>query len=133
MAKFWKKELSNISELAIIGRDCIIHSHVIIYDDVIVGHRNKIQAFVFIPNGVRTGDDVFIGPNVTFTNDKHPPSNGAAWEKTYIHSKAIIGAGSVILPGVIIGVGACVGAGSVVTKDIPSGETWCGNPARRMK
>ena len=80
-------------------------------------------------------DDVFIGPNVTFTNDRYPRSKQYPdhFEQTVIRRGASIGAGSVILCGIEIGEGAMVGAGSVVTKNVPAGELWVGNPARFVK
>ncbi len=111
----------------------IIHSHVWIGDGVRIGKKCKIQAFAFIPGGVTIEDDVFIGPRVTFTNDKYPPSSGKHWAPTLVEKGAIVGAGAVILPGVTIGRGAIVGAGSVVTKDVPAHATVYGNPARAAK
>ena len=73
--RVWRPELSNLGE-AVCGDNCTIHSHVWIGDRVSIGNRVKIQAFSFIQTGVRIGNDVFIGPRVTFTNDKHPPSPG---------------------------------------------------------
>ena len=78
-------------------------------------------------------DDVFIGPRTTFTNDKYPPSTKEQWQQTLIKKGAAIGAGTVIICGVTIGEGARIGAGSVVTHDVPAGEVWCGNPARRIQ
>jgi len=112
-----------------IGRNSTIHAPVWIGERVHIGERCRVQAFCFIPTGVRLEDDVFLGPNVTFTNDKHPPSD--EWLITTVGRGASIGAGSVILPGVSIGEHAVIGAGSVVTKDVPSGETWFGNPAKK--
>lgn len=89
----------------------------------------KIEPFAFIPDGVEIEDDVFIGPHVCFTNDKFPPSHGKGWVKTLVKRGASIGAGAIILPGLTIGGKAKIGAGSVVTKDIPAGEVWYGNPA----
>ena len=131
--QFWKPELSNINENAIIGEDCIIHSHAVIYDDVKIGDRCKIQAFAFIPNKITIKNDVFIGPRVTFTNDKNPPSNHQGWLQTIVEDKASIGAGAIILPGIRIGRGAIVGAGAVVTKSVDAYKTVAGNPAREKK
>ena len=128
--RFWFPELSNIHPNAKIGVRNIIHSFVWIGENVIIGNDCRIQAFVFIPPGVTIADKVFIGPNVTFTNDKNPPSE--QWAKTKVGRGASIGAGSVILPGINIGENAIIGAGSVVTKDVPSGETWVGNPAKKI-
>ena len=99
--KIWHKELSNISDKAIIGEDCKIHSHVWIGDDVKIGDRVKIQAFSFIPNGVEIEDDCFIGPRVTFTNDRHPPSNN--WSKTLVKKGASLGASVTVVCGIEIG------------------------------
>ena len=75
---------------------------------------------------------MFVGANVSFTNDKYPHSACKKWTllKTKVCKGATIGAGSTILPGLTIGEGAMIGAGSVVTKDVPAGELWLGNPAR---
>ncbi len=122
-------ELSNIHPEAQIGEGCIVHSHVWIGRDVSIGDYTKVQAFAFIPPGVTIGEHCFIGPRVTFTNDKHPPSNGKHWTHTRVGDGAVIGAGAVILPGIVIGNSACVGAGAVVTRHVPPGVTVIGNPA----
>jgi len=122
-------ELSNIHPEAQIGEGCIIHSHVWIGREVIIGDFTKIQAFAFIPTGVKIGEHCFIGPHACFTNDKKPPSGGEHWAGTIVGDGAVIGAGAVILPGVVIGKSACVGAGAVVTKHVPPGVTVVGNPA----
>ena len=113
---------------ASIGEHCTIHAPVWIGNNVRIGNGCKIQAFAFIPDGVTLGENVFIGPNVTFTNDKYPPSD--TWTKTLIENNVSIGAGSTILPGLTIGMFARIGAGSVVTKNVPRYQTWLGNPAR---
>jgi len=130
MTKFWGKEFSNISENAVIGDDCIIHSHVVIYDDVKIGNKCKIQCRVFIPNGITIGNNVFIGPGVIFCNDKNPPSNHKGWEETIVLDDVSIGAGAIILPGLIIGENSNIGAGAVVTKNVVAETTVVGNPAR---
>jgi acetyltransferase-like isoleucine patch superfamily enzyme len=101
--------------------------------EVSIGDRTRVGAQCFIPEGVIIGADVFIGPKVCFTNDKHPPSGKECWGYTVVRNRASIGAGSVILTGVCIGEGSLVGAGSVVTKSVPAGEVWCGNPAKKIK
>lgn len=128
----YRPELSNINEQAEIGRNCKIHSHVVIFADVKIGDRVKIQAFAFIPNGVTIENNVFIGPRVTFTNDKYPPSHGKDWSATLVKKGAVIGAGAVILPGLTIGEGAVVGACALVTKDVPPNTTVVGIPARPL-
>ncbi len=113
-----------------IGKNCKIDSFVYIEEDVVIGDNCKIRPFVFIPTGVIIEDNVFVGPNVTFTNDKHPKVKGE-WvlSKTLVQSGASLGANSVILPGTIIGKGALIGAGAVVTKPVPDLAIAAGNPA----
>jgi len=130
--KFWHEHLSNIGKCRI-GPECVIHSHVWIGDNVIIGSRCRIQGFTFIPEGVVIRNDVFIGPRVTFTNDKHPPGDKESWKATMVEDHVSIGAGAVILPGVILGTGCKIGAGAVVTKSVPAGETWVGNPAAPLR
>ena len=127
----WHECLSNIG-VCEIGEDSIIHSHVWIGDGVKIGKHAKIQAFAFIPKGVSIGDNVFIGPRVTFTNDKHPPSFGRGWELTTVEDNVSVGAGAIILPGLTLGKGCIVGAGAVVTKNVEPGVTVIGNPARPL-
>lgn len=131
--KVWHPELSNIYGCKI-GNNCNIGALVEIRANVIIGNGCKIQAFAFLPEGINIGNDIFIGPNVTFTNDKYPKTVGD-WKslKTVVEDSASIGAGAVILPGIHIGKNVLIGAGSVVTKDVPEGEIWAGNPAKRMK
>lgn len=111
-----------------IGDDCTIHAPVWIGNGVKIGNRCKIQAFAFIPFGVTIEDDVFIGPHVCFTNDKYPPSEDRQY--TLVKGGASIGANATIIAGVIIGEMAKVAAGAVVTKDVPSGASVKGVPAR---
>jgi UDP-2-acetamido-3-amino-2,3-dideoxy-glucuronate N-acetyltransferase len=126
----WHEQLSNIGAFEC-GTGCNIHSHVWIGDGVKIGNKVSIQAFTFIPVGVVIEDEVFIGPRVTFTNDHKPPSYGKHWRDTLVKKGASIGAGAVILAGVTIGENAVIGAGAVVTKNVPDGEVWVGNPARK--
>lgn len=118
-----------------IGQNCNICSHCFIENDVVVGDNVTIKCGVQLWDGVRVENNVFIGPNVTFTNDKFPKSKNKDWQllRTRICEGASIGAGATILPGITIGKNAVIGAGSVVTKDVPEGETWVGNPARFKK
>lgn len=129
--KVYFPDMSNI-QMREVGTDVTIHAPVWIGNGVKIGSRVKIQAFAFIPDGVTIGDDVFIGPSVTFTNDKHPPSDKNNWYETFVHDGAVIGAGSTILPGLIIGNGAVVGAGSVVTRNVAPHATVAGNPAKPL-
>lgn len=115
-----------------IGENCNICSHCLIENDVVIGNNVTIKCGVQIWDGITLEDNVMIGSNVTFTNDMYPRSKNKDWKllKTRVCKGATIGAGSVILPGITIGEGAFVAAGSVVTKDVPPGELWLGNPAR---
>ena len=117
---------------AVIGEDCNICDHVFIENDVVVGNRVTIKSGVQLWDGLRVGDDVFIGPNATFTNDKNPRSKQRLEKflQTTVHEGASIGANATILPGVSIGRGAMVGAGAVVTHDVPPYAVVAGNPAR---
>lgn len=117
---------------AIIGENCNICSHCFIENKVVIGNNVTVKSGVQLWDGLTVEDDVFIGANVTFTNDKFPVSGNSQdfkLEKTIIKRGAVIGAGSTILPGLVIGEKAMIGAGSVVTKDISAGEIWYGNPA----
>lgn len=97
-----------------------------------IGHRCKIQTGVSIPPGWTIGNDVFIGPGARFANDKHHSiKSDFIPDLGVIEDGANIGLGALILP-VRIGKGAVIGAGAVVTKDVPSGETWVGNPAHKL-
>lgn len=124
-----------ILEGARIGRDCNLNAHIFVEGGAVIGDRVTLKCGVYIWEGVVLEDDVFVGPNATFTNDKYPRSKvyPDAFLRTLVKRGASIGAGAVLLPGITIGEGATVGAGSVVTKDIPAGETWFGNPARRAR
>lgn len=114
-----------------IGCDCNICSHVFVENDVVVGDRVTVKCGVQLWDGIRLADGVFIGPNVTFTNDRFPRSGVRFGEfpTTTVCEGASIGANSTILPGITIGEGAMIGAGSVVTRDVPAHELWLGSPA----
>ncbi len=114
-----------------IGRDCNICSHCFLESDVQIGDRVTVKNGVQLWNGLRVENDVFIGPNVTFTNDRFPRSkhHGAPLE-TCLRRGASIGAGATILPGIEVGANAMVGAGAVVTRNVPPNAIAVGNPAR---
>jgi UDP-2-acetamido-3-amino-2,3-dideoxy-glucuronate N-acetyltransferase len=117
---------------ATIGRDCNICDHVFIENDVVLGDRVTVKCGVQLWDGLRIGDDVFIGPNATFSNDKYPKSKQYQREvlQTHVGRGASIGGSATILPGLRIGARAMVGAGSVVTHDVPPRAIVSGNPAR---
>lgn len=118
-----------------IGRDCNIAAHCFIENDVVVGDRVTVKCGVQLWDGLRVADDVFIGPNATFTNDRFPRSRQwpERFPETRIERGASIGAGAVILPGLTIGERAMVGAGAVVTRDVPARALVVGNPARIVR
>ncbi|MDE3185311.1 MAG: N-acetyltransferase [Bacteroidota bacterium] len=117
---------------AIVGKNCNINCHTFIENDVIIGDRVTVKPGVFIWDGLRIEDDVFIGPNVTFVNDKYPRSKKypELFQTTHIAKGASIGANATILGGVTIGEYAMIGAGSVVTKNIQPFTLVYGNPAK---
>lgn len=117
---------------ATIGEDCNICSHCFVENDVVVGDRVTVKSGVQLWDGVRLEDDVFVGPNVTFTNDRFPRSRVHTGEfpRTLVRRGASIGGGATILPGIEIGRHAMIGAGAVVTQDVPERAIVVGNPAR---
>jgi UDP-2-acetamido-3-amino-2,3-dideoxy-glucuronate N-acetyltransferase len=117
---------------AVIGDNCNICDHVFIENDVVVGDRVTIKCGVQLWDGLRVGNDVFIGPNATFTNDPFPKSKQrpAEFAQTTLEEGCSIGANATILPGISIGRNAMVGAGAVVTRSVPPNAIVHGNPAR---
>ena len=115
-----------------IGADCNICDHTFIENDVTVGDRVTVKCGVQLWDGVRIEDDVFIGPNATFANDRFPRSRQRpkAFLTTVVKEGASIGANATILPGITIGRGAMVGAGAVVVASVPPYAVVVGNPAR---
>jgi UDP-2-acetamido-3-amino-2,3-dideoxy-glucuronate N-acetyltransferase len=117
---------------AVIGADCNICDGVFIENDVRLGDRVTVKCGVQLWDGVSLEDDVFVGPNATFTNDPLPRSRvrPQQFARTLVRSGASIGANATILPGIVIGRRAMVGAGAVVTRDVPPNAIVTGNPAR---
>ncbi len=118
-----------------IGRNVNICSHCFIENDVVVGNDVTVKSGVQLWDGVRLEDEVFIGPNVSFGNDTYPRSGNRQFQlrPTIVRRGASIGAGAVLLPGIVVGEYAMVGAGAIVTKDVPAGATVVGNPAKRVR
>ncbi len=117
---------------AIIGKNCNINCHTFIENDVIIGDRVTVKSGVYIWDGTRIEDDAFIGPNVTFINDKYPRSKKypEKFDRTNIGKGASIGANATILGGIEIGEYSMIGAGSVVTKNVEPFTLVYGNPAK---
>lgn len=151
--------LRKIAEDVVLGQNVVINDFVNLYGCEIgdntkigpfveiqrgakIGKNCKISSHTFVCEGVTIEDDVFVGHNVSFINDRFPRAtmNGRLqtkddWklEETVVKRGASIGTSATILCGVTIGEGAIVGAGSVVTRDVPPGATVVGNPARIIK
>ncbi len=127
-----------------IGDDCKIGSFVEIQKDVIIGKKCKICTNIVLCSGVTIGSECFIGNGTIFINDKYPRSTNVVgsletfpdWQnrfiRTIIGNNVSIGSNCTILGGISIGDHAVIGAGSVVTKNIPNGEVWAGNPAKKL-
>ena len=121
--------------VVLVGSEANICSHCFIENKVVIGDRVTVKSGVQLWDGVRLEDDVFIGPNVTFTNDKYPRSRNYpdSYPSTVVKKGASIGGGAVLLPGIVIGEGAIVGAGGVVTRSVPPNAIVAGNPARVVR
>ena len=106
-----------------IGCDCNINAHCFVENEVVVGDRVTVKSGVQLWDGIVLENDVFVGPNATFTNDRTPRSKQPfLMQKTVVQQGSTIGANATILPGVTIGRGAFVAAGAVVTKDVQPGR-----------
>lgn len=126
-----------------IGDGSQIGTFVEIQKNAEIGRHCKISSHTFICEGVTIEDDVFIGHNVTFTNDRYPratkPGGGMKTDRDWVclpvlvKKGAAIGSGVTLLPGVIVGENAIIGAGSVVTKNVAPNTIVAGNPARELK
>jgi acetyltransferase-like isoleucine patch superfamily enzyme len=126
-----------------LGDDVKVGPFVEIQKGVKIGNRCKISSHSFLCEGVTLEDDVFIGHNVTFTNDRFPrATNGngqlqteADWSclPTLVKRGASIGSGVTLLCGITIGENALIGAGSVVIRDVPPDTVVAGNPARTIR
>jgi acetyltransferase-like isoleucine patch superfamily enzyme len=123
---------AQIREGVTVGANCIISKDTYLDAGVSIGGGCKIQNSVSVFHGVTLEDEVFVGPNVCFTNDKVPRAFNADWNvtPTLVRRGASIGANATIVCGVTIGEYAMVAAGSVVTRDVAPYTLVMGNPAR---
>ena len=119
---------------AVIGENCNINCHTFIENDVIIGDKVTVKSGVYLWDGLRIEDHVFIGPNATFVNDPYPKSKQypSAFQQTILRKGCSIGANATILGGIEIGEHALIGAGSVVTKNVKPHALMVGNPAKQV-
>jgi acetyltransferase-like isoleucine patch superfamily enzyme len=128
--KIW--QFAIVLEGAEIGKECNINCHTLIEGKAKVGDRVTIKPGVCIWDGVSLEDDVMVGPNVTFTNDKWPKSKNKDFilEETKVKQGASIGANATILCGISIGAYSLIAAGALVTKSVPDRSLMIGSPAK---
>ena len=129
-------DLATVREQTVIGPFTIIGRGVTVENKVDIGARCKIETNAYVTALSSIGDDCFIAPEVTFTNDNFL---GRTKERFRRHrgvtmmSGARVGANATVLPGILIGTDALVAAGSVVTHDVPDRMTVLGAPAREHR
>jgi UDP-2-acetamido-3-amino-2,3-dideoxy-glucuronate N-acetyltransferase len=118
---------------AVIGSNCNINCHTFIENDVVIGDNVTVKSGVYLWDGIRVEDSVFIGPNATFVNDPYPKSKQypSVFQQTILRKGCSIGANATILGGLEIGEYALIGAGSVVTKNVKPYALMLGNPAKQ--
>ncbi len=128
--KIW--DFTTICDDVVIEKNVVIGGRCFIGKGTIIREGTHIQDGVFLPNESKIGKNVFIGPNATFTDDRRPKAGNAGYmaEPPIVEDGASIGAGAVVLPGIIIGCGAMVGAGAVITKNVNQETVIIGNPGR---
>ncbi|MBF0512345.1 MAG: N-acetyltransferase [Candidatus Omnitrophica bacterium] len=126
---------ANVQEGASIGDHCNICDGCYVERGVVVGNDVTVKNGVALFEGVTLEDDVFVGANAVFINDRNPRSHRTdAWvlEKTLVQKGATLGANATIMCGVTIGSYAVVGAGAVVLHDVGAHHIVVGNPARKI-
>lgn len=130
-SRFQTGQGASIREGNVIGDDVSVGTNAVLEHGNRIGNRTRVHTGCFLEL-VTLGDDVFVGPNVVFADDRHPPCPDyeACARGAVVGDRAVIGANATVLPGVRIGEGAVVGAGSVVTHDVPAGAVAVGSPAR---
>jgi UDP-2-acetamido-3-amino-2,3-dideoxy-glucuronate N-acetyltransferase len=122
-----------VQEGAVCGTDVVIGAFCFVARGARIGAGTRIQSHTSVWDGVELGEDVFVGPAVTFTNVRRPRvryPRGGKWDRTIVEDGASLGARAVLVAPVRVGTGAMVGAGAVVTRDVPAHAVVVGNPAR---
>ncbi|HEY3204536.1 MAG TPA: acyltransferase [Thermoanaerobaculia bacterium] len=122
----------NVLAGARIGRDCNICDRCFVENEVVLGDRVTVKCGVSLYDGITLEDDVFVGPDVAFSNDPRPRSlqHLDSHPRTRVREGASLGAGVIVLPGITIGRYAMIGAGALVTRDVPDFGLVYGSPAR---
>ena len=127
---------AHVMKGAVIGADCNVGDHAFIEGGARLGDRVTVKNCVLVWDKVTVEDDVFLGPNMVFTNDMNPrvafKKSPDAFLPTLVRRGASIGANATIVCGVTLGENAFVGAGSVVIRDVPAHALVVGNPARAI-
>jgi UDP-2-acetamido-3-amino-2,3-dideoxy-glucuronate N-acetyltransferase len=125
---------AHVREGAHVGHDCVLGKNVYVDTHAVVGDRCKLQNNVSVYHGVHIGDDVFVGPSATFTNDLVPRAFNADWKvvETHVHDGASIGANATVVCGVTLGEYSMVAAGATVTHDVADHQLVAGTPARHL-
>ncbi|MEP7045275.1 MAG: acyltransferase [Ilumatobacteraceae bacterium] len=125
---------AHVRDGARVGKDCILGKNVYVDARAVVGDRCKLQNNVSVYHGVHIGDDIFVGPSATFTNDLVPRAFNASWQvvETFVHDGASIGANATIVCGVTLGEYSMVAAGATVTHDVAPHQLVAGTPARHL-
>jgi acetyltransferase-like isoleucine patch superfamily enzyme len=123
---------AHLAKGSVVGEACNLCDHTFVEGGAVIGNRVTLKCGVYLWDGITVEDDVFIGPNAVFANDRYPRSRQylSAHPQTKLRQGCSIGAGAVILPGVTVGAWAMVGAGAVVSHDVPDYALVVGNPAR---
>jgi acetyltransferase-like isoleucine patch superfamily enzyme len=117
----------------VIGDNVSIGSYTEIAHDVIIEDDVRLHSRCFIPEYTILKRGCWIGPGVVMTNCKYPLTGDKETRGPTVGKHAIVGANCTLMPGVVIGDDAVIGAGSVVTKNVPNGEVWAGNPIKYLK
>ncbi|AXB46725.1 acyltransferase [Amycolatopsis albispora] len=118
-----------------VGKDCNICDGAFVEDGAVLGDNVTVKNSTLVFRGVTCENDVFLGPNVVFTNDLRPRAHIKRGPDSLLLTKvrhgATLGAGVVVVCGTEIGEHAFAAAGAVVTGDVPAHAFVAGNPARQ--